>query len=114
MDPTKPEEFDVFASRLERLAQLKERNLLEDDEYKDLRGALFAEMKRAMVAPQEVAAERGKAPQTSYLVPYWKLHTLIVDQIVSTHAGEADNPKERMFRAMSVMAAKQAVYNDDP
>lgn len=31
MDPTRPEEFDIFASRLERLALLKEKNLLGDE-----------------------------------------------------------------------------------
>ena len=116
MDTTRPEEFDVFASRLERLALLKEKNLLDEEEYKELRSLLFAETKRAMLVPRDAVVEPNKTaePLPYSPIPYGKLHSLIVNLITPAYAGEADNPKERMFRAMSEMAGKQALYPVDP
>lgn len=69
-----------------------------------------------MVARQDDSVEPNRTVQAlpSSSIPYGKLHSRIVDLIASTYAGESGSPKERMFRAMSEVAGKQALHPVDP
>lgn len=115
MDSAKDDPFETASHCLERLAQLKEKKLLEEAEYQELRELLIAEMKRSATLRETLIVQDEKPSERGYLpsVPYGQLHSVIVQQIESTYKGAGENAKQRIFRAMVEMAEKQALYPGD-
>jgi hypothetical protein len=115
MDIAKGDAFETASRCLERLAQLKEKELLENAEYEELRGLLISEMKRSASFPEERMVEPSKPSERLQVasIPYGQLHSQIVQKIASTYESAGANAKQRVFRAMAEMAEKQALYPGD-
>lgn len=115
MEPATSDAFERSAKCLERLAQLKEKNLLEDVEYQELRSLLLAEMKRFATPFEQIIPEQVSArePLEIYFLPYGHLHAQIVQKITLTYKSDGATPKQRVFSAMAEMAEKQALYPGD-
>jgi hypothetical protein len=116
MDFTKDDAFEIAARSLERLVQLKEKKLLDDTEYQELRSLLISELKRCAsshepttIIQEERTPERQQVPS----MPYGQLHSEIVAKIESSYKSAAGDAKQRVFRAMAEMAEKQALYPGD-
>lgn len=118
MDIAKSDAFETASRCLERLVQLKEKKLLEDAEYQELRNLLISEMKRSVTFQEKEMVEASKPSERieriqAPSVPYGQLHSQIVQKIASTYESAGDNAKQRVFRAMAEMAEKQALYPGD-
>src|SRR5688572_13990896 len=115
MDSLKDDSFETASRCLERLAQLREKQLLEDAEYQELRSLLISEIKRCAsfrettTRQEEKTIERLEVPS----LPYGQLHSEIVAKIESNYKSAAGDAKQRIFRAMAEMAEKRALYPGD-
>ncbi len=115
MDFPQDDSFGRACQCLERISELKEKKLLEDVEYQELRNLLLSEMRRSVTLTEEKRKEQplhSETPQ-SHSLPYSQLHAEIVKRISISYKSPGADPKQRMFRAMSEMAAKQALYPGD-
>src|SRR5262245_49061381 len=97
--------FTTASECLERLAQLKEKGLLEDDEYKELKKLFIAKMTCSAAAEQEMIPGTGKPIESAVMpsIPYGKLHAEIVEKLTSGDRSVNADPKQRAFRAMAEM-----------
>jgi hypothetical protein len=115
MDPAKDHAFEAVSRCLERLAQLKEKKLLEDTEYQELRSLLLSELKRCASSRETTTTQEERTPEPRQVpsLPYGQLHSEIVTKIESGYKSATGNAKQRVFRAMAEMAEKQALYPGD-
>lgn len=115
MDSVNGDGFEAAAQRLERLAQLKEKNLLEETEYQDLRSSLLAEMKRAASVSEGKALEQEKlrSYDGAFSVPAGLLHMQIVQWVTSAYNADDTNLKQVANRATAEMAEKRALNPGD-
>ena len=115
MDSARNEAFETASRCLERLAQLKEKRLLEDPEYQELRNLLMLQMKRCAGSGETIISQEEKTAERvqGLSVSYGQLHSDIVQKIESMYKSARDNPKQRVFRTMAEMAERQALYPGD-
>jgi hypothetical protein len=112
MDSIKDDAFETASRRLERLAQLKEKNLLEETEYQNIRNNILSEMTSCTKfhEAKTPAVQKPTEPLESPSLSYGHLHSEIVRKIEATHKAAGENAKQRVFKAMTEMAEKQALY----
>jgi hypothetical protein len=115
MDSIKDDAFETASRRLERLAQLKEKNLLEETEYQNIRNNILSEMTSCTKfhEAKTPAVQKPTEPLESPSLSYGHLHSEIVRKIEATHKAAGENAKQRVFKAMTEMAEKQALYPGD-
>jgi hypothetical protein len=96
-------------SMLERLAQLKEKDLLTEDEYAEIRRQLVFKIKAATAAPYGDTTGAAVSPSPQQ-ISYGALHMVIVDKLAK-HAVQLDvSSKELVFKYMSEMADAGAIF----
>ncbi len=107
--------FLAASNALERIADLRRRNILDEPDYLELKGAILAKMKQ-IVAPEGLPVpERAKAPDPpmpDYEVPYAQLHEQIVNLIAGPYRSGAD-PKQRAQQAITEMEERGALNPGD-
>jgi hypothetical protein len=107
--------FLAASNALERIADLRRRNILDEPDYIELKGAILVKMKQ-IVAPQgNTASLKAKAPESpiaDYEVPYAQLHERIVDLIASSYRNGAD-PRQRVQQAITEMDERGALNSGD-
>jgi hypothetical protein len=114
MDAIAANEFAKACQDLERISELKEKNLLEEVEYQELRRKLVAQMHIALTPKdRQTELDWGKDSTLTYSVAYGGAHAKIVATLVSGHKSGEDNPKEPLLRALSKLAGRGALYSAD-
>ena len=107
--------FVLACQRLEQIAELKEKGVLDTEAYEHIRGLLIQELKQSATAGENVSREYIVAvtPQKYDSLPYGQLHAQIVTKLTVHYESAGSNDKQRMYSAMSEMAESQALYPGD-
>ena len=105
--------FSALSDRLERLAELRRQQILEEPDYLELKNSILSRMKRLIEPAAEASSQTTQTSGPSgFEVPYAQLHSRIVDLIAEPYLGGA-GPKERAQNALSQMHENHAVNSED-
>jgi type VI secretion system protein ImpC len=107
--------FLAASNALEKIADLRRRNILDEPDYIELKGAILVKMKQ-IVAPQGHPtlpnANAPNSPLADYEVPYAQLHEQIVDLIAASYRSGADE-RQRARQAITEMDERGALNSGD-
>jgi hypothetical protein len=115
VEVSKEDSFDIACQRLERLSDLKAKNLIENVKYEELKNLLLSQMMNVVSSTKEEIKEQTSLTEVAqkYSVPYGQLHLQIVKKISASYKNAGGDLKQRMFKALTEMAEKQALYPGD-
>ena len=98
--------FNKACQYLEKISELKEKELLNDSEYKDIKTDILLQMKQATVSRTNDFEEPISPTQEKnrYTLSISQLHRKIVRRISATYESSGNDDKQRMLRAIGEMA----------
>jgi hypothetical protein len=112
---SKEDSFDIACQRLERISELKEKKLIEDVKYEELKSLLLSHMMNVVSPTKEGISDQPKQSdlvKESY-ISYGQLHLQIVKKISTNYKNAEGSSKQCMYKALTEMAEKQALYPGD-